>query len=140
MIESREVSKKLGKFILKDSSFTLPDGYICGLAGPNGAGKTTLLHLLSGLYQPDEGSILVDGMSYEDREKQIHDRMGVVLTEELFDPALTCMQNSAYYGRYFSHYSREQMEHYLTLFHLDHHAKFGRLSKGEKLKCEHTVS
>ena len=40
MIESREVSKKLGKFILKNSSFTLPDGYICGLAGPNGAGKS----------------------------------------------------------------------------------------------------
>ncbi len=136
MIESREVSKKLGKFILKNSSFTLPDGYICGLAGPNGAGKTTLLHLLLGLYQPDAGSIQVDGMSYEDKEKQIHDRTGVVLTEELFEPALTCMQNSAYYGRYFSHYSREQMAHYLTLFHLDHHAKFGRLSKGEKLKCQ----
>ena len=80
MIESREVSKKLGKFILKNSSFTLPDVYICGLVGPNGAGKTTLLHLLLGLYQPDAGSIQVDGMSYEDKEKQIHDQTGVVLT------------------------------------------------------------
>lgn len=136
MIEFREVSKKLGRFILKGSSFTLPNGYICGLAGLNGAGKTTLLHLLLGLYQPDEGSILVDGMSYEDHEKQIHDRMGVVLTEELFESSLSCKQNSAYYGKYFSGYSRERMAQYLALFGLDQNEKFGKLSKGQKLKCQ----
>ena len=59
MIESREVSKKLGKFILKNSSFTLPDGYICGLAGPNGAGKTTSFYMTTGLVVPNGGHIFL---------------------------------------------------------------------------------
>ena len=46
MIQLDKVSKKLGIFELKDISFSLPAGYICGIAGRNGAGKTTLLHLL----------------------------------------------------------------------------------------------
>ena len=41
MIQLDKVSKKLGIFELKDISFSLPAGYICGIAGRNGAGKTT---------------------------------------------------------------------------------------------------
>lgn len=43
MIQLDKVSKKLGIFELKDISFSLPAGYICGIAGRNGAGKTTLV-------------------------------------------------------------------------------------------------
>ena len=39
MIQLDKVSKKLGIFELKDISFSLPVGYICGIAGRNGAGK-----------------------------------------------------------------------------------------------------
>lgn len=68
------LSKKLGNFQLKNISFTLPPGYLCGLIGQNGAGKTTLLHMLLGLYQADTGSICVNGMDYQTAEKQLHDR------------------------------------------------------------------
>ena len=42
-------------------SFTVPAGEVVALVGENGAGKTTLVKLLTRLYDPDEGAILVDG-------------------------------------------------------------------------------
>lgn len=136
MIEVKGLSKKLKNFRLDNLSFTIPTGYICGLIGQNGAGKTTLLHLLLGLYQPDGGTVLIDGMDYVHEEKRIHNEIGTVLTEELFDGSLTLMQNGDAYGRYYDAYDKKAMEHYLELFGLEKKRKFGRLSKGEKLKCQ----
>ena len=136
MIEVKGLSKKLKNFQLDNLSFTIPTGYICGLIGQNGAGKTTLLHLLLGLYQADEGEVLIDGMTYANEEKRIHNKIGAVLTEELFDASLTLIQNGDAYGRYYDAYDKKAMEDYLELFGLEKNRKFGRLSKGEKLKCQ----
>ena len=136
MIEVKGLSKKLKNFQLDNLLFTIPTGYICGLIGQNGAGKTTLLHLLLGLYRADEGEVLIDGMTYANEEKRIHNKIGTVLTEELFDASLTLIQNGDAYGRYYDAYNKKAMEDYLELFGLEKNRKFGRLSKGEKLKCQ----
>ena len=140
MLKVNNLSKKLGNFQLGNISFSLPAGYICGLIGPNGAGKTTLLHLILGLYHADEGNILVNDMTkefnYISQEKTSHDIIGTVLTEDLFEPSMTLIQNSNRYGKYFSKYSSECMDNYLSLFQLEKNQKFGKLSKGEKLKYQ----
>src|SRR4051812_6132140 len=48
-----------------DISFTIEEGNIFGLLGPNGAGKTTLLRMITGIFYPDEGSIMFDGKRFD---------------------------------------------------------------------------
>ncbi len=63
------VSKSFGaKSALRNVSFSVPGGWICGLLGPNGAGKTTLFRLLMGILKATEGSLRVDGLdAFTDR-------------------------------------------------------------------------
>ncbi len=61
-LQIRALSKKFGGIIaLEDVSFDVHDGEIVGLIGPNGAGKTTLFNCISRFYDPDSGSIHLDG-------------------------------------------------------------------------------
>jgi ABC-2 type transport system ATP-binding protein len=47
-----------------DISFSINKGSIFGLLGPNGAGKTTLLRMITGIFYPDEGEILLNGKPF----------------------------------------------------------------------------
>jgi branched-chain amino acid transport system ATP-binding protein len=63
-LEVRSVSLSFGGLkAVSDVSLTLPRGSLSGLIGPNGAGKTTLFNLLTGVYRPELGDILLDGES-----------------------------------------------------------------------------
>src|SRR4051812_39778356 len=53
---------------LRDCSFRLPAGRICGLVGPNGAGKTTLMSIAANLLKPTTGSLRVFGAAPESAE------------------------------------------------------------------------
>lgn len=58
------VEGKSRRVVLEDLSFDIQSGECVALVGPSGSGKTTLLNLLSGLLQPDTGSIVFnDGVS-----------------------------------------------------------------------------
>jgi branched-chain amino acid transport system ATP-binding protein len=47
---------------VRDISLNIPHGSVFAIIGPNGAGKSTLLNLMSGLYQPDAGRMVFDGV------------------------------------------------------------------------------
>ena len=48
-----------------DISFTIDKGSIFGMLGPNGAGKTTLLRMITGIFYPDSGSIILNGNKFD---------------------------------------------------------------------------
>ncbi|AIQ64202.1 daunorubicin ABC transporter ATP-binding protein [Paenibacillus stellifer] len=63
---------------VKDISFQIPEGEICGYIGENGAGKSTTIKMLTGILVPTSGHLTVGGyVPYEEREKFVRN-IGVV--------------------------------------------------------------
>ena len=64
VLELRGVSKAFGGLrCVDDLDLVVDEREIVSVIGPNGAGKTTVFNLVSGIYRPDEGDILLDGKS-----------------------------------------------------------------------------
>ena len=62
MLDVKNLSISFGGLkAVDDFSITIENGQLYGLIGPNGAGKTTIFNLLTGVYKPDGGRILLDG-------------------------------------------------------------------------------
>jgi ATP-binding cassette, subfamily B, bacterial len=65
--------------VLRDISFTAPPGRLTALVGPSGAGKTTITHLVSRMYDPDQGTVRIGRQDLRDVTLQsLHDAVGVV--------------------------------------------------------------
>lgn len=63
-----------------DFSVTIEKGQLYGLIGPNGAGKTTIFNLLTGVYKPNAGTILLDGENITGKKTVDINRAGVART------------------------------------------------------------
>ena len=131
---------------------------ITGLIGPNGAGKTTVFNLLTNVYQPTRGSILIDGMPTAGKKTYQVNRMGVARTFQnirLFNDLtvaenlMVAMNDSVRYGlagsilhfpRYAreEHIARERTEELLSIFHMESHAdeRAGSLPYGAQRRLE----
>jgi subfamily B ATP-binding cassette protein MsbA len=76
--------------VLNGVSFTAAAGRTTALVGASGAGKSTLFHLLTGLYEPDQGQIIIGGV--DSRDLSLHDLRGlfasVTQDSALFDETL----------------------------------------------------
>jgi putative ABC transport system ATP-binding protein len=103
MLQARQLSKEYQSgdhrlSVLRDVTFTVPDGAFVAVVGPSGSGKTTLLGLLAGLDVPTHGSVLLDGEDLtrlsEDRRAQLRGaKVGFVFQSFQLIPTLTALEN-----------------------------------------------
>ena len=92
------VTKRYGGLVaLNNVSLDLTPGEIIGLIGPNGAGKTTLVNVITGVQQPDEGTITFEGKRIERTPAYQIARRGIGRTFQIVQPfpRMTVLENVA---------------------------------------------
>jgi simple sugar transport system ATP-binding protein len=95
-IELRGITKRFGDFVANaEVSLKVKGGEVLGLLGENGAGKTTLMNVVSGLYRPDEGEILLDGkpVRFAGAGDAIRAGIGMVHQHFMLVPVFTVAEN-----------------------------------------------
>ena len=63
MLNVEHITKRYNdKIVVRDISFSLEKGHICGFVGPNGAGKSTTMNIITGYLQPTSGNVSIGGI------------------------------------------------------------------------------
>jgi ABC-2 type transport system ATP-binding protein len=130
-----------GKPALADVSLQLAPGTLTALLGPNGAGKSTLLQLLTGLFNPDQGRITINGHAMHTHPARALAGLGVVFQQSALDLDLSVRTNLLYHCDLHGMprtAARQQMAHLLSVMGLtDHGTTVTRqLSGGNRRKVE----
>jgi branched-chain amino acid transport system ATP-binding protein len=93
LLEVQDLSIQFGGVkAVQNVSFSIDAGIVYAVIGPNGAGKTTLFNLVTGIYMPTAGSILLDGQAIQGKSPDVLAQRGVART---FQNLQICMNMSA---------------------------------------------
>ena len=132
MLKIEIVTKRLGnKLVLNQCNLTVPKGAVLVLIGPIGAGKSTLLRCICDVYQPDEGSITLNGETIHENEYlkgQI-----LYLSDDpyyLFNATIKDMKE--FYQTFYPQFDENIYQKYLKLFKLEENKVMNNFSKGMK--------
>lgn len=94
MLEARELNKTFGgKTALNNVGFRLERGEIYGLLGHNGAGKSTTLGIILGMVAPDQGEVLIDGISVQQNRSKALRKAGAIFEAPAFYDYMTGWDN-----------------------------------------------
>ncbi|MBQ1389121.1 MAG: ABC transporter ATP-binding protein [Clostridia bacterium] len=130
MLEIKNITKKFGDAIALDNlSFSIPEGSVFGLIGSNGSGKSTLLRIISGVYQPDGGSAMIDGAdTFENPEAK---EKCFFISDFPFVYNNSTVENLAmiYRGLYPS-WDEEKYKKISCMFPIDNNSRIVNMSKG----------
>ena len=142
LLEAKNISKSFGKIQALDNvNFHLYKGKIHGLLGENGAGKSSLMNVLSGIYQPEKGSITFKGEKQKKLNPESAAKIGIGMVHQEFrlienftiKDNLTLSKANIYINDFEDAYKK-----YSEIFSLsvNHDSIISDLSVGEKQKIE----
>lgn len=140
MITVKNLSKTFGEVAaVKDLSLSIPEGEIFVLLGPNGAGKTTTIKMLTGVYQPDEGSVEITEVDIQQEPEKAKSSIGYIPDDPIVYEQLTGREFLHFVGKLFLMSSEridEKVEEYLTIYPIADllDAPFESYSRGTKQK------
>lgn len=132
MITAQNLTKTFDKFTaLENLNCSIPNGCIYGLVGSNGAGKSTLLRLITGIYRPDKGEVLIDGKRVYDNP-EVKRRFVFVPDELYFLPQSNMNRMASLYKSVYPSFDSQRFKQLAQAFNLDPNAKLQTFSKGMK--------
>ena len=95
--------------VLKGLSLEIKRGQHVAIVGENGAGKTTLVKLLTGLYQPTSGEILIDGQDISEVDATVWHRQLAVLSQSFIRYDFATAYENVWYGDVSRELDRERL-------------------------------
>ncbi|WDW07324.1 ABC transporter ATP-binding protein [Priestia aryabhattai] len=111
ILEVRSVSKKIRRrHLVKEVSFQISEGEICGLLGPNGAGKTTLIRLLTGLIKPTGGEVFINSKTILSQRKEALQSVGAIVESPIFFSYMTGKENLTNLARLHSFSTKQKRQ------------------------------
>ena len=142
MIEISNVSKAYGSSKTKAVdciSVNVKNGEIFGFLGPNGAGKTTTIKMITGVLNPDSGSIIVDGVNIAEDPMEAKRRIGYVTDNPELFSQLKAAEYLNFIGDVYgvsADVRQERIEKYTKLFGINDalNGSIGSFSHGMKQK------
>ena len=130
------IKKSFGrKKAIDDLSLRLEKGHIFGMLGTNGAGKSTLLRVMSGILQPDEGTVLLDRQPvYENPQAK---RQICYLTDEpAFLPNASIAEMGRMQAAYYPDYDAAKLKDLCRRFTLPMNERITSFSKGTQKRAQ----
>ncbi|MDX3665903.1 ABC transporter ATP-binding protein [Streptomyces europaeiscabiei] len=138
-IEARGVGRKYRRgWALRDCSFRLPAGRICGLVGPNGAGKTTLMAIAANLLEPTTGTLHVFGAAPESAEATR--RIAFLAQEKPLFRRFTVAETLRMGRELNPGWDQRAAENIVRAGNVPFDAKIGTLSGGQRTRVAFAVS
>ena len=129
MLKLDNVTKTFGTFKALDClSLSVPKGAVYGLVGPNGAGKSTVIRHLTGIYQPDSGTVTVAGQPIAD-DPNLKERIGYISDDVFYFPAATMEDMHRFYRDVYSRFDETLYQKLKEVFLLPT-GSIRRFSKG----------
>jgi ABC-2 type transport system ATP-binding protein len=116
-IHVQNVSKAFGnQMVVKDVTFSIPEGSIVGLLGPNGAGKTTIIRLLNGVIDPTEGKIEVLGFDPQRDGEAIREQSGIVTESAALYHEMSAWDNLKFFAKIYKITDDSRIKYLLEQF------------------------
>lgn len=134
ILEVTGLKKVYKDFILSDISFSLQEDCITGFIGVNGAGKTTTLRAILNLISKESGIIKLFGKDMQTNEKELKNRIGIVLDDGCFYDELSMSEMKRIIAPAYSTWSERDYKAYMERFNLNPYQKISALSKGMRMK------
>lgn len=135
ILECRNITKSYKKNfpVLFDFNLEIPKGRIVGLLGPNGCGKSTLIKLISGLLQPENGEILVDGKPVGEESKAV---ISYLPERTYFNSSMRVCELVGFFSEFYSDFDTARAFKLLEDLKINPSSKLKSLSKGTKEKVQ----
>ncbi len=130
MIEIKNLTKRFQDFTaLQNVSCSIGSGCIYGMVGSNGAGKSTFLRTLTGVYQPDDGRVLIDGQPVWDNP-MVKRRIAYVPDELYFLSGANLNRMERMYRTIYPDFDPERFSKLCEQLQLPRNKSLGQFSKG----------
>ncbi|NMA86456.1 MAG: ABC transporter ATP-binding protein [Tissierellia bacterium] len=99
LIEVKNITKKFAdNMVLNNISFNVEEGEIFGLIGPNGAGKSTLINIITGLWDANQGDIVIGGHNVKSDPIKVKEQIGLVPQEIALIDNVSAYDNLEFFG------------------------------------------